>query len=397
MIVDGDQETDTQEIIGRMSLEADLLDGAWTHKLTGTFNDFGFDFFEEGAASGGSEEQSRLLSYQTTYRFDTPAFYNSRHTVVGLVEHREDTYRNKVPLDFFGAPPVDFQLAERKRDTTSVAGEYRADFAETVSLSAAVRHDSNSGFEDATTWRLTGAYSIPGTGTRLHSSVGTGVTNPTFVEQFGIFSNFIPNPDLVPEESLGWDIGVEQTLLDGALVVDVTYFEADLENEIVSIFLPPNFDQTPINLDGKSKRRGVEISGTWTPVEWLSLSGAYTYIDSKDPDGRAEIRRPRHAARLDGTVRFDEGRGRLTTSVVYNGETPDDWFTVPTTRVMLDDYFLVDAVLAYQLTPEMEVYGRVENLFDESYENVFSFQSPGFAAYAGLKVKLGAPPASSGL
>ena len=77
------------------------------------------------------------------------------------------------------------------------------------------------------------------TGARLHSSIGRGVTNPSFIEQFGfVVSAFQPNPNLMPESSVGWDAGWEQTFWNGRVVVDVTYFNSRLEHEIVTVSLP---------------------------------------------------------------------------------------------------------------------------------------------------------------
>ena len=99
-------------------------------------------------------------------------------------------------------------------------------------------------------------------GTRLHGSYGTGQKSPTFFERFGYTPDtFVGNPDLEPEKSTGWDAGVEQRWLDGRLVADVTYFRADLDNEINGFYCPPpEFACTAINEDGKSHREGVETT-----------------------------------------------------------------------------------------------------------------------------------------
>jgi vitamin B12 transporter len=57
--------------------------------------------------------------------------------------------------------------------------------------------------------------------------------------------------------------------------------------------------------------------------------------------------------------------------------------------VHLPGYTLVSAIASYELKPGTTVYVRAENLLDTSYEDVFSYRAPGFAAYAGLRVKLG--------
>ena len=73
----------------------------------------------------------------------------------------------------------------------------------------------NDGFRDATTWRATAAYVLPEAGTRFHGSYATGVTNPTFFDLFGFDpGSFAGNPNLEPEKSDGWDVGVEQALFE---------------------------------------------------------------------------------------------------------------------------------------------------------------------------------------
>lgn len=77
--------------------------------------------------------------------------------------------------------------------------------------------------------------------------------NPSFFEQFGyIPGTYVGNPNLKPEETEGFDIGVEQTWLNGSLVADLTYFQSTLENEIGGF-------STPVNSTAKSDREGVEL------------------------------------------------------------------------------------------------------------------------------------------
>ena len=197
------------------------------------------------------------------------------------------------------------QLDERTRGLFGLAAEYRGVFFERLDLQLGVRHDVNDSFADATTWSAGASYRIASTGTRLHASAGTGVQNPTLFEQFG----FIPgqwagNPDLEPEESFGWDAGVEQRLWDDRLVVDATYFRQDLTNEIGTTYLPPAFAVgTPVNQPGVSKRQGVEIASTLYVSEGVTVGLTYTWLDAQDPDGQVEVRRPEHE--LGGHVAFD--------------------------------------------------------------------------------------------
>ena len=128
-------------------------------------------------------------------------------------------------------------------------------------LSASVRYDDNSDFDNITTYRLTSVYTFPSTETRLHASYGTGQKSPTFIERYGFFSKqFIGNPDLAPEKSKGFDIGIDQTLFNSRMQMDVTYFYEQLEDEIDGfVFDLSTFTLTADNLAGKSRRKGVEI------------------------------------------------------------------------------------------------------------------------------------------
>ena len=193
-------------------------------------------------------------------------------------------------------------------------------------------------------------------------------------------------PDLVPESSVGWDVGWEQTFLDGRAVVDVTYFNSRLQNEIVTIFLP-TFRSSVRNLDGVSTREGVEVAGKVSPTDWLTLGATYTYTDARDDKGVQEIRRPRHAASGTATVLFDGSRGKAIVNVVYNGQMPDTVFKFPTESVILNAYTLVAGQISYDTTPWSTIYIRGENVFNQRYEEVFSYRSPGAAVYAGLKIR----------
>jgi vitamin B12 transporter len=66
-------------------------------------------------------------------------------------------------------------------------------------------------------------------------------------------------------------------------------------------------------------------------------------------------------------------------------------------RVFLDDYWLVNVAASYKLQPGVEVFGRVENLLDQHYQEVFGYNAtPGIAAFAGIKLTFGGPEGYGG-
>ena len=64
--------------------------------------------------------------------------------------------------------------------------------------------------------------------------------------------------------------------------------------------------------------------------------------------------------------------------------------------MLLDDYWLVNAAISYKLQQGVEVFGRVENLFDRRYQEVFGFQAAPIVAFAGLKLTFGGPDGIAG-
>jgi len=370
------------QLIGRISAELDTFGKTWTHKV---FADYLEDdtFSEDAGLTPFTTDGARQrYGYRSTLEFSTDAMVPASHVFVGLAEKVEEQFESS-----FGA-------VSAERANTGFAGEYRGAFDERVFLNANIRHDDKDSFEDATTYRLSGAYLWPALGTRLHASYGKGITDPTFFEQFGLTLDFQGNPDLKPEESIGWDAGVEQTFFDGRVTADVTYFEANLTDEIVTSGFGSTF--TVENEDGESKRKGVEVTISARLTPQLSVAGSYTYTDATNPDGSEETRRPPHSGSLDIAYSVLNGRGRVNATAVYNGETKDEDFSTSFNDpdiVTLDDYLLVNIAGSYKLDENFEVFGRVENLLDTDYEEVFGYSTAPVTAYGGVKLTLGDAPA----
>jgi vitamin B12 transporter len=337
-----------------------------------------------------SRGERQNFDYKGTLTLQTNVFGGERHTLTGVLDRQTEFLTIDSASLAFDPAAQAFWAQGARRERDGFAGEYSIDLPFGFTGTVAARHDRNSGFQDADTWRVTGNQRIVPTGTRLHGSVGTGVTNPTFIEQFGFFvGSFIGNPNLKPESSLGWDAGIEQSFLGGRLVTDVTYFATDFEDKITLVTAGGGFISTPENIEGISPRRGVEVTTKVIPVDWLVLSGTYTYTDARLADGTPEIRRPRHAAAGSATATFDGGRGRATARFVYNGTMPDTWFRFPLTPVTLEAYTIVGGIIEYDVKPWATVFVRGENIFDTDYEEVFSHRAPGAAVYAGVKGRFG--------
>lgn len=382
-LVDTASRFDSDLRIGSVAATIDTFGGLWKHKIQ--FAGMESELFDDGRGSFVSTStfiaDRQTYSYASTLQLDTPGFTGVRHYITARVDHERETYEQQSASAFGGSS------AEGERERTGFAGEIRGEYNNLLFLNAALRHDKNDSFEDYTTWNLSGSLKVPQTPVRLHSSVGKGVKYPSLLELFGEFPGFgfVPNPNLVPEESLGWDAGIELSTPDRSAVLDVTYFSQTLENEIDFTFVPL---YTSFNRTGESKRQGIEVAGHVNLTKDVRVGLSYTYLKAREDDGSEEIRRPPHSGRVDVNYNFADGLGNLNLAAAYNGDTFDKAFnntTFTTLPLKLGDYWLLTAAASYKVAPGVELYGRVENLLDQDYTEIIGIESAPIAAFAGVR------------
>jgi vitamin B12 transporter len=375
--VDGHQFNRTDIWLGGVNLTWNALDGALTQVVRANRNStVTFDDNRDFSSPSKNINEADKYGYLATYRFGPSDFHSA---VTGMVQKEEERF---TPISAFT------DGMERERSRIAYVGEWRGELFDRLFPTVTVRHDDNDVFADYTTWHAAASLKLTELGLRPHASVGTAVTLPGMYQMFGsILGDFQGNPNLNPEESFGWDAGVELSLWKGRALLDVTYFNADLTNEIGSTRTPSG-DYFPINLAGKSERNGIEVSGRVAATKTLSFGASYTHLEAFEPNGLVEVRRPEHSGRADVNYVFDEGRGNLNVAAIYNGDMEDSAFDPnwAPNRVTLESYWLVNVAASYKLTDNVEIYGRVENALDQEYQEVYGNATPGISAYAGIRL-----------
>jgi vitamin B12 transporter len=269
------------------------------------------------------------------------------------------------------------------RGITTNAGfaELQSDFGWGLYNSASVRYDDNSRFGNKTTWRIAPAWLIESTGTKLKASAGTGFKAPALQQLYGTFGG---NANLKPETSFGYDVGVEQSFLDGVLTGGVTWFQNNIRNLIVS-GPAPAFQLGNI---GRARTDGVESFIAWKAMDSLTLRADYTYTDAIDAGTRlALLRRPRHKASAGADWQATDDLS-LNATLLYVGPQIDGNrdFSIP--RLKMPDYVTLDLAASYRLTDKWTLFGRIENASDTNYQSPDGFLRPGIGAYGGIKVNL---------
>lgn len=353
---------------------AEALDGRWTHDLSAQVADIARDTFGPFGRSNSSEGDRVKVSYVTAFKLA------DAHNLTLAADYEQEGFRNTTPGGFaFNG--------RREIEQFGFVGEYRYS-GSAFDLSAAIRRDINDRFRDASTFRVGAGYRVTDS-TRLRAAAGSGVKNPGFFELFGfVDGRFIGNAALRPEKSTGWEVGIDQQLgADASLAV--TYFDSELEGEIFTTFPPPTFIATPANRTTVSEQRGVEVSLNARLGEGWSLDAAYSWLDAEE-NGREEVRRPEHIASAALTWAAPGDAASASLVVRHNGESLDDAFTDPSfvpVRVALDDYTLVNLNARARLSDGIDAFARIENLLGETYEQVFSFVSPGRSTVVGIEAR----------
>ncbi|WP_054529210.1 TonB-dependent receptor [Erythrobacter sp. SG61-1L] len=361
---------------GLLAAELTALDGRWTNTLTGQFSDTQRKGFNADGFNYGDKGQRYKGSFVSSMRLGNEAI---SHRLTAAVDGEREEFQNTSLYAFNG---------KRHTDNVGIVGQYELT-AGAFSGGASIRYDDNNRFDNTTTWRVQGSYRLP-TDTRIRAAYGTGVKNPGYFELYGYMDGrYIGNPNLKPEKSEGWEAGLEQSFMNGKVTLGATYFDSVLTDEIYTTYPAPDYVATPSNRATKSKQNGVELFLSARPMAQLRLDASYTYLNAKE-DGVVEVRRPGDIASFNATWFSKDDKFSATLTVRYNGRTDDVAYTDPSwvpVRVSMDPFTLVNLNAQYEVMKGLTLFGRVENLLDEDYEEVFSFATPGTSAYAGISAR----------
>jgi len=234
-----------------------------------------------------------------------------------------------------------------------------------------LRVDDHELFGTETTYKISSAYFIPKTGTRFKANWGTGFKAPSLYQ---LYSTSYGNTALNPDESESYDFGFEQSLLDDKISFEATYFHNDFKNMV-------DWDSGKYKNIDNAVTKGVETGLTFKLIESLTMAVNYTYLDTEDKDtGLKLARRPKSQAGININWAFSE-KGNLNLSASCVGSRWSD--NANTQR--LKQYDKVDLSMLYDLTDNFQIFARAENLFDENYQEVYGYATPGASFYAGVK------------
>lgn len=373
----------TQELVAYAGLNFDLLDGRFRNRIGYAHTDTDRRNFNPDnkiqTLAFDAEGQNRRWEYQGAF-----AVTEALNATFG-VEHEKSEMKSRSLGDW--NPNADYGRGEA--ELNSVYGQVQWTVLDGLTLTGGLRYDDHAQYGDNLLGQVAAAWSLNDGATVLRASWGQGFRAPGLYELYSEYGNL----DLQPEESDSWEIGVEQRLFDRA-VVSATYFQRDSDNEIDYGYCLPG-DAHPIcsqpyggyyqNIQ-KAEAKGVELIGRFDVTERLHLNANYTWTDAKNAVGENEgkrlRRRPEHMGNL--AADYDWAFGLKTgLSVRYVGESFNDLANA----VKVDAFTLVDLRASYPIDDNLEVYGRIENAFDEEYQTVLGYGTAGRGVFGGVRVR----------
>ncbi len=247
-----------------------------------------------------------------------------------------------------------------------------------LTVTGGVRHDQYKDYGGQTTLGGNIAFTPNDGRTMLRATYGEGFRAPTLSEGQPPYGN----PDLRPETARNFDLGFEQQILDGKAGFFATYFNrrsTDLIAFSFATFQSENIDRV--------KSTGVEAGFNLNPTDRLDIRASYTLVDAVNRSAGANFGnrlalRPQHSGSL--TVDWQTPIGlSVGSSVLFIGDSFDD----ASNSVALDGYALVGLRASLPINDRLELYGRVDNIFDVQYTVVAGYNSFGRNAAFGVRAK----------
>ena len=384
-----------EEYIGYAGLNVALFDGVLRNRLSfsqaetnrlnidpdRTVNDTTFD----------AKGRVRRFEYQGSVAIATG------WSAVFGAEREEQRMRSASPPDSRAA----FPITRGSASINSLYAQVNGEIVPGLTLTGGLRRDHHSSFGNSTVFGGGAAWSLFGGNTILRASYGEGFKAPTLYQLFSEYGN----QALDPEKAHGWDAGIEQRLFDRHVTLSATWFDRRTRNLITFNSCPfagtlPAICFNPAtglarfgyyaNVQ-RSNAHGLELAGAATYGRF-TLDGNYTYTVAEDRSpgvnfGNQLPRRPRDAA--NGSVSYAWPFGLTTGAAVrWSGRTFDTVRSSATVAPFRNAaYTVVDLRAEVPLGGGVQLFGRVENLFDEYYETARRYGQLGRSFYAGVRAR----------
>ncbi|WP_374649560.1 TonB-dependent receptor plug domain-containing protein [Rhizorhabdus sp.] len=363
---DTDEYSRQEQIVGYAGLNAGLFDGRLKNRLAIAWTRIDRQNYDPAGTP--------ILTFDALGR-------NLRFEYQGgaeLARWAEATFGAEHEGQRYRTESVFSPLDRKKANIDSVYGLLTLRPLAGVTAAAGIRHDDHSQFGGKSSANASLLWTPNEGATILRATYSEGFKAPSLYQLYGDFGN----DGLRPEVAKSWDAGVEQSLIDGLLQARATWFERRVVNQIdfdLSTFTYANI--------ARARAHGAEIELVMQPTPGFEVRANYTYTKAQNRErssanfGNDLARRPRHAVSVTADYAWSAASIGATITHVSNS------FDNAANSVRLGGYALVDIRASMPLTQNVELYARIENLFDERYQTASGYGQPGRAATGGVRLR----------
>lgn len=369
-------------------IKGQFFDGIWQPTLTLTHTEVERKNRNERQDPLGDIDRSNYdgekqkLSLQNDFRL-----VENHLITIGYEFEEEDIEADG--FSTFGSTFGDFtqlQRTDKKRNNRAFFLQDQISVTDKLSATLGVRHDNTDDFDSETTYRVASRYELTPS-TQIRAAYSEGFRAPSLYEMYGFTPNssslaYTGNPDLDPETSENWELGLDQSWLNGKVQTSATLFKNDIDDLITTVFLP-SFDSTSVNVD-EAEIRGLEADMSIELTKQLDVHLNYTYTRSQNEDDQQLTRRPVHQANLD-LIYQPAADWRLAGSLHHIGSRKD--VDADGDRVRMGSYAVINVSADYKVNNNTRVFARVENLTDRDYEPVWGYQGTGITGLLGIELQ----------
>jgi vitamin B12 transporter len=366
----------TESALFGLALNADPTDW-WNAKLKLSYSHERSAYDQPANAENYFDDSvSQTIAQRSQADFQNVFKLSAQHSILagGMFENASANYSS---ADSLYGPDT---LGTTTIDTRSAYAQYNFMPVERLTFTAGGRVDDSTTFGTHETYRFGLRATAPGTETIFRATLGTGFRAPSISD---LYYPYYGNPNLKPEESTGWDAGIEQPLFKNKLRFGATFFHNNFDNLIQysgATFMPENI--------GRARTFGVETFVAWQVLTNLTARAGYTWLDTEDlATGAALVRRPEHSGSVNVNWQIIPQLDANASAVFTGTRTDNNYDVYPSTVVGLSAYTKLDFALRWHVQKHLEIFARAENLLDEKYQEVFGYPALGRGFYSGLRAQ----------
>ncbi len=251
-----------------------------------------------------------------------------------------------------------------------------------LNLNTGIRYHKHSVYDDYLIWNLNPSYTISKLGLKFYGSVGGAVVSPTLYQVYSPYGNSA----LKPQENQTAELGLEKSFLNKKVIFTGAAFFREQDNSIVFGSLPsPPWGQY-VNITGINKSKGFETSVTIKPIQKVTVSGNYTFVENDELIARF-VAKHRANANLSLDITKNISWSAQYQYINQRDVAYFDSMTYATVATEVPSYQLVHTNLSVKVSSNLSLFAAVQNVFNEEFVETVGFTSRGRNYKFGLNLK----------